>query len=205
MKEAIIKAEEDAIYKNTIVSTRRLTLAWDKIWWPACMRHGIKMTEAEKFTLKAAKRFIDYCSYEMTDHLWPSIGTGIVSEMRVGRSILKSEANILKINLEDKKKNTVVVSLTNRDLTVRDAAFDNMIKSTILPFYSNRNEQMIHINMDISESKDKIKTRISTYSPKDLNEIEKMVNYAEEGIRKEVRYMNSFSCKECKVCPEFKS
>jgi hypothetical protein len=205
LRDSFIKAEEDAIYKNTIVSTRRLTLAWDKVWWPATVKNNMKMTEAEKYTIKAAKSFIEYCSYEMTDHMWPSIGAGIVSEVRIGNSVLRSEADILKINLEDKNKNTVIVSFTNRELSVRDAAFDNMIKATIYPFYSHKKETIVHININISESKNKMTTRISRYLPEDIVEIEKMLLYAENGIRKEVKYMNSFACKECKVCPEFKS
>jgi len=204
MKEAFVKAEEDAILKDTIVSTKRLTSAWDKIWWPKAAANGIKMSDSEKITLKAAKRFIEYCKYEITDHLWPSIGTDVLSEVRIGSSVLSSRANIIKVDLENKKRNTVIVDFTNRDLSVRDAAFDTYIKCTLYPFYSGRGEDMIYINVNISEAKEKLSTRFAKFTSEDMHDIGKMISYAEEGIRRRIKYMNSFSCKDCKVCPEFK-
>ena len=204
IKKSILLAEEDALYKNTIVTVKRLSRAWDKVWWPYVATKGIKIQEAEKVTIKAMQRFMDYCKYEITDYLWPTIGTEIDSEMIVEGSVLKSTADIIKVNLESKKRNTVIVGITNRTLSIRDAAFDNFIKASLLPFYSGKKETMTYINMNISEKNKEIETKVSTFQPEDMEEIEKATRYITIGIRKRIKYMNSFSCKGCNICPEFK-
>jgi hypothetical protein len=204
IKESFIAAEENALLLDSVVSVNRLVSAWDKIWWPEATKKKIKLSVSEKKSLIATQKFIDYCRYEMTDYLWPTIGTNIESQIKIGESILKCKTDLIKIDLESKNRSTVLVNFSNRSMDIREAAFDNAIRVLCYSFYSGRNEKVSHININIKEENPKIELSVSTFYPKDMKNIEKMIKHAENGIRNKISYMNWFACKECNECKQLK-
>lgn len=204
LRQAFIKGEEKALLKDTVVSVKRLVRAWDNVWWPNVMKYKIDMKEGKKKSLKATERFMDYCTYEITDYLYPTVGANIESQVNINGSILKASVDVMKVNLEDNKRNTVLVNFTNKELSVRDAAYDNMIKSIVYAFYSGGGEQITHLNVNINENNRKIKINISNFQPKEIKQIERTIYHVHNGIRNNIKYMNPLLCKECKLCPQFK-
>ena len=204
LRQSFIKAEEKALLRDTIVSVKKLVSAWDKIWWPAAMEYKMSMTDAKKVAVKATERFIDYCTYEMTDYLWPTIGVNVESSIDLGGATLVANTDIIKVNLEKSKRNTVLINFTSRRLSIRDAAFDNLIKTTAYAFYSGKGETITHLNVNISENREKIQMGISNFGEKEMDDIRKMIYHVKTGICSDVKYMNPVACKGCKVCPEYK-
>lgn len=205
LKKSFIKAEEKSLFKDTIVSVHKLTRAWDSIWWPSILKNKIDKTTAEKTTVKAVGKFMDYCNYEITDYLWPTVGVDVISKINLGDNILEASSDVIKINLEKNKRNTVLLNFTNKSLSIRDAAFDNRIKATAYAFWANKGETITHFNVNINEKQKDVDINVSTFQDKDLREIEKMVKHVSSCIYTGVRYMNPHMCERCNICPQLKS
>ena len=203
LRQSFILAEEKVLLKNTIVSVQKLTNAWDSIWWPEVMKHKVEMAKAKNTTIKATERFIDYCNYEMTDYLWPTVGVDVESRIDLGRATLVANVDIIKVNLDKQKRNTVLLNFTNRELSIRDAAFDNLIKTIAYAFYTGNGETITHLNVNISEQTKKIQMGISHFDKKDMDDIRRMIYHVKTGICTGVKYMNPMICKGCGVCPEY--
>lgn len=203
LKDSFVAAEENALLLNSAVNTNKLISAWDKIWWPLAIKNKVSTEIAEKKTLLASQKFIEYCRYEFSSYTWPTIGVNIENKIPIGNSILNVKTDLIKINLEAKKKNTVLINFTNRDLSIRDAAFDNAIRIKCYGFYSGRGETISHININISEKKN-LKMSLTTIQPKDIIHIEKMIKGIEKNMYNKVSYMNSFACEQCKECAKGK-
>jgi hypothetical protein len=204
VRDAIVLGEERALLKDSIVDVNKLTRAWDKTWWPAAVSNSIKMSEADKLTLKATEKFIDYCDYEFSDYSCPTIGVDIESQLQIGRSILKCKADLIKMNLNDKNKNnTMIINMSKRSLSIREAAFDPAIRATVYGFYRG-GETITHVNLNIDEKNNKFSTSISSFRPEDMETIRKMIEQVQHGIESSTVYMNPYLCKECNVCPELK-
>jgi hypothetical protein len=205
IKKSILLAEEDALIKERLVNLKRLTSSWDKTWWPyVASSKKTSIENAKKQTLKAIEVFMEYCKYEITDNLWPTIGVDIETETKIGNSVLVSKADLIKVSLNSKQKNTTIVSINNRKLSTRDAAFDNSIQALVYSFYSGKGELMQHINISIDEKENKISTAFSLFYPEDMLRIEKALRHILSGIEKRSIFTNSFACKGCNLCPEFK-
>lgn len=204
LRKSFILAEERALLKDTIVSVPKLTTAWDTMWWPDAMAHKLTMVKAKDIAIKATERFIDYCNYEMTDYLWPTIGVDVESRVDLGMATLVANTDIIKVNLENNKRNTVLINFTSRRLSIRDAAFDNLIKATVYAFYSGNGETVTHLNVNINENIKKIQMGISHFDQKDIEDIRKMIYHIKTGISTGVKYMNPKACEGCKVCQEYK-
>ena len=205
IRKAIIAGEENALLKDSIVEPRKLIRAWDTFWWPAVAKYQIPIEEAKKKTIDATAKFVDYCKYDFSDYLWPTVGTNIESNIYIGSSTLKASADIIKVNLESSKPNTVIVNLNRKRISNREASFDAEIRAICYAFYSGKGETITHICLDLDEKNKKIKPIMSTFDHNDMEQTRKMLYHIESGIRKNVLYMNSPACKECNVCPEFKS
>ena len=203
MKKTFVAAEENALLLKSAVNTNRLLSSWDKIWWPIAINNKMSMDKAEKLTLKATQKFIEYCRYEFSSYTWPTIGTNIENKINIGNSILSIKTDLLKVNLESKKRNTVLVNFTNKDLSIRDAAFDNAIRIKCYGFYSGRGETMSHLSININENK-KLNIAITTLTPNDIKNIGKMIKYIEQGIYNKISYMNSNACSQCNECKNIK-
>lgn len=204
LRRAFIEGEREALLKDTIVDVNKLVRGWDNAWWPIVAKKKIPMKDAERQTLKATQIFMDYCSYEMTDYLCPTVGVDVESQKDIERSILISKADIIKVDLEKKHRNTVLVNFTKRKLSINQAAYDNAIKAIAYGFYTRKNESLTHLNIYLDENINKIKVNISVFQDEDFREIEKMIYHVHRGIKNDVRYMNTNACKECKLCPELK-
>jgi hypothetical protein len=200
IRAAIIEAERHACLKDSIVSPRKLRQAWDKIWWPAA--EHLPATESTKISLAAAHKFTDYCKYDMSDWMMPTAGVEAESTIRIGTSVLKAQVDIVKVDLE-KPQNTVLINLDRKGLSLRQAATDPAIKAIAYAFYSGRGETITYISIDVDESIDKISVTTSTFSPKAMEGIRKMLYHVECGIRSRTQHANPYACKECKVCQDF--
>lgn len=204
LRQAFLLAEEQALLKDTIVSVQKLTRAWDNIWWPNAMVHKLDMVKARNTAMKATDRFIDYCNYELTDYLWPTVGVNVESSIDLGGATFVAKTDLVKVHLEKNKRNTVLLNFTSRKLSIRDAAFDNLIKSTAYAFYTGKGETITHLNVNINEDLKKIQMSISHFDKKDMEDIRKMIYYVKTGISSNVKYMNAKACEGCGVCPEYK-
>lgn len=203
LKKAFILGEEKALLRDTAVSVSHLTSAWDSIYWPTVI-NKIEMKAAEKTTYKAVQKFTEYCKYEIADYLRPTIGTDVKSEININGHLFKTSADIIKTDLESKNKNTVIVSFSNRELTSRDAAFNNIIRTNAYGFYSDRKETITCINVNINENNKEISLNQSTFKPNDMAQIRRTLEFIIKGIKSNVKYMNSYCCEDCNLCPKLK-
>ncbi len=204
IRKAFIEAERNACLKDSIVTPRKLLSAWDRIWWPAVTaKGGITMKEASQISLVASHKFADYCKYDISGWLFPTAGVEARSEIKIGKSILKAKADIVKVDLDENNRNTVLVNFNRKGLTLRQAAMDPAIKATAYAFYSGKGETITHISVDIDERQNNIKVTTSTFRPEAMEGIRKMLYYVECGISSGIRYTNPYSCQECKVCRDF--
>ena len=205
IRDTFIDAEENVLLKDSIITVKKLMRSWDNIWWPLTMEYKLDVKKAEKKTLKATEKFIDYCNYEISDYLWPTVGVDVESQVYIKNNLLIVHADLIKVDLKSNKKNTVLINFTNRRLSIRDAAFNNEIKTIAYGFYSGGGETITHINININELINKVEMNISTFQPEDMVEIEKMLYHISSGIQNRVQYMNPHACERCNVCKEFKS
>jgi hypothetical protein len=204
IRKAFIEAERNVCLKDSVVAPKKLLSAWDRIWWPAvAKKRHISVQKADAISLIAAHKFTDYCKYDISGWMYPTAGVEAVSDIKIGQSVLRTKADIVKVNLEEDKRNTVLINLDRRGLTLRQAAIDPAIKATAYAFYSGRGETITHISIDLDMHQDKIKVLTSTFRPQTMEGIRKMLYHVECGIRYNVQHPNPYACKECKVCQDF--
>ena len=202
---AFIEAERNACIKDSIVAPRKLLAAWEKIWWPAITQNKkISIKEAHNISLKASCKFADYCKYDISDWMFPTAGVQAESEVKIRGSVLHATADIVKVDLNKNNEiNTVLVNFNRKGLSLRQAATDPAIKATAYAFYSGRGEIITHISIDLDETKNNINVITSIFRPEAMEGIRKMLYYVEYGINAKLDYINSYMCKECKVCQDF--
>jgi hypothetical protein len=194
-----------ALLRDTIVSPKLLTRAWDKFWWSEAAKAGLSIQEAQKLTLRATETFVDYCKYNISDYLYPTAGVDIYRELHIGRHILSASVDVLKINLETKYPTTVLVNFTNREIDMLGLALDPEVRTIAYLFYLGKEEIVSYINTNISRSNNKINLTTSTFYPEDMEEIRKMLYHVEQGIGSNAFHKNPYSCNRCKVCKSIKS
>lgn len=202
-RAALIEGERNACLKDSMVVPRKLLRSWEKIWWPAAAKAGISMKEADKVSLHAGAIFADYCKYDISGWMYPTVGVEAESDVRIGPVVLRAKADVVKVDLDKDKPTTVLVNFNTRKLTLRTAAWDPAIKATAYAFYSGRGETITHISVDIDERKDMVNLITSTFRPEGMEEIRKMLYYVGCGIRFGSHHANPYLCKECKVCQDF--
>jgi len=203
VRRAIIEGERNACLKDSVVTPRKLMRAWEGIWWPAAAEKKLSMEEANEISLHASYQFSDYCKYDMSGWEFPTVGTEVASEIKLGPVTLAVSADIVKADLSGKKPCTVLVSLSSRKLSLRQASIDPAIKAIAYAFYSGREENVAHILVDIDQRSDKIKAVVSMFRPDDMNHIRAMLEHVAHGIYSRNYYHNPGLCKECKVCQDF--
>jgi len=204
IRSAFIQGERNACLKDSIVSPRKLLSVWDKIWWPAIgEKGGISMKEANNISLIASSKFADYCKYDISDWMFPTAGVQAQSENYIGQSILKATVDVVKVDLDGKEKNTILINFDRKGLSLREAAMDPAIKATAYAFYSGKGETVTHMAIDLNENKNNIKITTSTFRPKIMEEIRKMLYHVEYGIRSGIYHVNPYKCQECKICQDF--
>lgn len=202
IRQSIINAERTACLKDNIVAPRKLLSAWEQIWWPAATKAKIPMKEANKISLSAAHKFADYCKYDISDWVFPTAAVEVESDIKIGQSILKASSDIVKVDL-NQSKNTVLINMNRKGLSIRSAAFDPAIKATAYAFYSGKGETITHITIDLDQSLSDLRLITSTFRPKAIEEIRKMLYHVECGIRYGIHNQNPYSCERCGVCQDF--
>lgn len=203
LRATFIDAERNACLKDSVVVPRKILRSWERIWWPAVAQQGWDMKEADKVSVRAGAKFSDYCKYDISGYMFPTVGVDAESDVRIGQVVLRGRADVVKVDLEQDIPTTVLVNFNTRKLSLRAAAHDPAIKATAYAFYSGRGEHITHVSVDINESSDKVQMITSTFRPEGMEEIRKMLYYVGCGIRSGNRHANPYQCKECGVCPDF--
>jgi len=200
--ETIKLSEKNALLKDNSVTPRSMLKVWDRVWWPAALERGLSIDESRVLSGKVSTKLSGYCKYDISDFLYPTAGVDIVSEIKVGDSILRSEAKIIKVNLENKKINTVIVEFNNKDFSARDIALSPYIRAKLLPFCDGV-ENIHYVNVNIGDAFSKIKVSLFTFREDDIKRSLDMVSVLEEISRKKIVLINPLFCKECNKCPNF--
>ena len=203
IRTAFIESERNACLKDSIVTSQKLIRIWDKIWWPVAAKHGIPLKDAEVLSFQAGSQLSDYCKYDISDWMFPTVGVEAESDVRIGPVTLKATADVVKVDLHKKVPTTVLVNFTTQKFSLKTAALDPAIKATAYAFYTGKNEIVTHIAVGLNEQADKIKITTSIFRPKDMEEIRKMLYYVGCSIYSGSYYGNPYLCKECQVCQDF--
>ncbi len=201
---AIIEAERNILLKDGELNIKKMHQAWDKIWWPAIPSSKISLPKAEELTIKAGIKLSDYCKYDISDYLYPTAGVDLHSEISIGSSILKTQIDLIKVNLKTKKKNILLVDMSRKKLSTREMVLDPAIRAKAYSFYSGEKESVSYACIDLNEKENKLTVSTVVFRAQEMEKIKKMLFHIERGIRKGVFYMNRWQCKECQICQNFK-
>lgn len=196
---AFISAEQEACLKDSIVTTRRLLAAWEKIWWPNVISSNIPIEEANNLSLKTSDKFSEYCRYDLSDWGYPTLGTNVENILQLESATISVHADVLKINLELGRPNLVIVNFSNRQLNNRLLSIDPYTLSTVYGFYSGKEDYVTYINLFASIDRPLAVTSCM-YSKDDIERLDIWFKNISRNIHKKNYYYNPFLCKECKLC-----
>jgi len=202
--EAIKEAERVCLLNDTEINPRRITKAWDNTWWPACAAKNIPFKLAQKQTIKASPYFLDYCKYDISDFLHPTVAVNAEAQFPVGQSVLHSTIDLMKVDLTISEKNVMLIDFTKKEMGTSDVALDPGIAVTALSFYRGQGETIRYVTIDTNEKSDKLFVTSSVFRPSDMENIRNMVTNVENNIRRGVTYGDRWKCKECQACESFK-
>ena len=203
LRRAFVAAEAAAALKDNIVTSRKLLSAWEKLWWPAVANTQLDLKAADAASLKASYKFTDYCKYDISDWMFPTVGANVNLDMKIGSTVIKAHADVVKVDMHQDTPTTVLINFGTQDYNHLSAAADPVIKATAYAFYSGRNETIVHSAVNISDRRDKIKIVTSVFRPKVMDEIRKMLYYVSRGITAGTYFPNPSACKDCRVCQNF--
>lgn len=202
---SIIAAEESSILKNSDLNTRKILRKWDYLWYPLATKNNISIKEADKFSIKAASIFTDYCKYDISDIFYPTIATNVKLEKELNRnSFLKSKLKIIKTNLKSKKKSLVLLNFGNKRQTTRELALDLRVQSSVYLLSDNKEDEITYIYIYIDSLNDKTDITSLVFRSKDMENIKININYIEAGIQNKIIFMNKWNCEVCRKCNLFK-
>jgi hypothetical protein len=201
--QTIKKTELSCLLKDSEVTNRKLLRQWDNTWWPNAIKNKISLKEAQDISVRAAKIFTDYCKYEFTDLFHPTAGVDIEKEIQIGRSIVSNHIDLLKIDLNIKEKNLIIIEFGKETKTPKELALNLNLLSKIYSFYDSHKVIKL-IYMIIDSKKQKVKSKTILYRKEDFFRIKKTLNFIESGINKKVSYMNSYNCWRCNYCQVLK-
>jgi len=202
--EAIKEAERACLVNESDISPRKITRAWDNTWWPASATHNIPFNKAQDFTLKATPYFLDYCKYDISDFLHPTVAVDVDTKIPVGQSIFHAHIDMIKVDLTIKQKNMMLIDFTKKGMKTFDVSLDPGIASVAMAFNRGVEEIIRYVLVEIDENNERLFITSSVFRQSDMENIRKMVFYIENSIRKGVSYGDRWKCKECKACPSFK-
>jgi len=202
--EAIKLAERNCLLKDSVLNNKKIITAWDNIWWPACPSQNIDFKTAQDLTVKASRYFLDYCKYDISDCLYPTIAVNVESQVNINSTILKTHIDMIKVDLSVSNKNMVLVDFSKKDMSSIDIALDPGIRSTVLSFSQGKNETIQYMLIQPNSKTNKLVITSAIFRPKEIENIRKMVSYVEQGIRRNISYGNRWQCKECQKCKSFK-
>lgn len=200
LKKSFIEAERRVALKDSIVTARKLNTAWDSIWWPKAAELGLTSEQGNKVAIRAAIKLSDYCKYNITDWLYPTMGVEIDSQVKIGQCTLTARADLIKADLDSNRKTTILISFDNRDLTAREAVLDPIIRTTAYAFYRDRGEIITHIHVNLRDGLEKLHVTTSIFGKSDMAQIQKVLYYVERGIYSKVQYANTALCEKCQAC-----
>lgn len=198
--ETIKQTESHCAIYNTRLYPRKFIKEWDKIWWPASAAKGINPKEAQKFSVKAAAIFTDYCKYDISSEQFPTVGINIPSEKLINNSILAAKADILKVNLGLKNKNIHLITFGNVSKTKLEIGLDPELRTLLYCFFSGEEITLTCSYIKISQKINKILVSSVVLRQDEMKDIENMIFHIKTGIRKQIKYQNIHNCKECQVC-----
>ena len=197
IRKAILLAEKVALDKDSFVTLRRLTSAWDKIWWPAVTEKKISMKEAQKLTIQAVIKFTDYCKYDITDEDHPTIAVDIETQAQIGNDIVTAQIDIVKIF---EKNQIILLDLTRKGLTHRDVTSDSSILAKTYLFSEATFDNWSYSCLDLNEKKQKLSISTATFRKSDLEIAGKMLYHTVDGIQKGINLPRLELCDQCKMC-----
>jgi hypothetical protein len=200
--ESIIETEKRCLLSDSEITPRKILRSWDKVWWPAAIENNIPPNEIKNKSLKASRIFTDYCKYDISGYMFPTVGTHITNQVGVGNSTLHSGVDIIKVNMNYTYRNINLVDFSMREMTEREIAIDTYIAAKAYSFYSHKEETVTYTH--IKPLKDKLFMSSAIFRPDQMIQIEKMIKHVVSGIESNIRYMNRWNCKECKLCRNFK-
>jgi len=202
--KAIKLAEHRCLLNESDISSRKISKAWDDVWWPTSAAHKIDFKDAGKYTMDAMPYFLDYCKYDLSDFLHPVVSVDVETKIPIGQSILHAHIDMIKVDLTVKHKNMMLVDFSKKNMKTSDVGLDPGIAATALALSRGEGETIQYVTVQIDESKDKLFVTSSVFRPSDMERIRKVVSYVEHSIRKGAVYGHRWKCEECKACPSFK-
>lgn len=202
--EAIKEAERACLINDTEINPRKINKAWDITWWPTCTSHGISFKEAQERTVEAGPYFLDYCKYDISDFLHPTVAVNVNTQVPIGQSILHTHIDLIKVDLTMNEKNMILIDFTKKDIRTSDVGLDPGIAATATSFYQGEGEVIKYVLVEVDENNKKLFITTAVFRPSDIKNIRKMIFYVENSIRKGVSYGDRWKCKECQACQSFK-
>ena len=193
--------ELHCLINGTELYPKKIITQWDKIWWPLATKNGINISEIEKLSIRAASIFADYCKYDVS--IFATVGVDIESQLKIGNSILKTTADIIKVDTDLPYKNIYVIGFGNKPKTIREIILDPAIRTNLYAIYDYKPEEekvITYIYIRVQENQNKLLVTSSILRQDNIEEIRQMLNFVERGIRNKVKYMNLYNCEECKKC-----
>lgn len=200
--KSIVDAEKRCLMSDSELTPRKLVRSWDKIWWPEAVSNGIPLDKTEKESVRASRFMSDYCKYDISGYMFPTVATSITTQRTVGTCTLHSGVDMIKVDLNNSKKNLVLVDFSLREMSERELAIDTYNMAKAYSFYSGRGETVTYTH--IRPGKNKLHVSSAIFRPEQMKQIDTMVKHVVSGISKNIRYMNRWNCQECKLCPNFK-
>lgn len=204
--QAIKNAEKHCLANSTDITPRKIISKWDNVWWPVIAETNIiDFKQAQDLSVRASGIFVDYCKYDISGYLYPTAGVDIDSDILAGQSIIHTEADLVKVNLNIPSNNTHLVGFSNQVRSSRDVILDPAVRTLLYSFYSGREKTIAYTHICVREKFDKVLVTSAVLRHDDMDEVRKMIEHAEKGIRTGVRYMNQWNCQECKQCKSLES
>jgi len=201
---AIVEAERGCLLNDSEINPRMINKAWDNTWWPVCATHKIPFKKAQDKTVKAGPYFLDYCKYDISDFLHPTVAVDIDVQVPVGQSVLHAHVDLMKVDLTVSNKNMMLIDFSKKGMKTFDAGLDPGIAATAMAFHRGVKETIQYVLVEVDENTEKLFVTSAVFRPSDIENIKKMISYVENSMRNGVSYGNRWKCKECKACPSFK-
>lgn len=196
--EAIKATESHCLINDRILTSKKIITRWDKIWWPTAAQAGMAPKEIENLSINAAQLFIDYCDYNIAH--FPTAGIDIPSEVLIGKSILKTKADLIKVDTAVPYKNIYILEFGNKPVRSKDIILDPAVRTLLYSFSLGEEQAITYTYLSFNEKSNKFLVTSAVMRHNNLEEIKQMLRFIEYGIRTNVSYMNPWNCGECKIC-----